>query len=169
MDKPFINRQVSIPANGDATKIFEPRIDAFDFPASPVTPKFLAIFIRSIHPIVAIRNNEIHPAFRKAYPQRIIVITLVRNHSLGDQSPGSFSTCSMLFGLNSLHRFLGHISFVSGGTFDLGTQWPPISIDGHHNHRTLASLVSKKTNLAHICRESITISPDLMNSNCGEM
>jgi hypothetical protein len=66
---------ISVPAYGDATRVFQPCVGSFNFPATFGSPKFSSLFVWPVHTIIAVWHDKINPSFGKTISQPLVILS----------------------------------------------------------------------------------------------
>ena len=77
MDETIVSGEVAVPTDGGAAEVFQPGVGSLNFPAAFISPELFPVFVRSVHTIVTVRNNEVDAMFGKTLSQTVIVVTFV--------------------------------------------------------------------------------------------
>lgn len=83
MNKTYVVLDEAIKTNQDAAIILKPGKQPLHFPAPPVTARFPSILGLLLFSLEAMRHNPFHPIFSQLLVQRIAVLCLVADQTLG--------------------------------------------------------------------------------------
>jgi hypothetical protein len=122
-------------AHEESAELSEPRIGAFDDPASFISSEFPAILIASVFVVSAVRNDEVDASLCESFSQRIGVIGSIRDHTLRFLSRPTFGARDLDLGERGFRKQ----SFSRRGTFEPNSQRKTATVDQYHPLRALAA------------------------------
>ena len=136
MEKGFINMQMVILSNEEATEVAQPGEGAFDFPTFAIAAQFPAVVERGLAPPFAVRRDQQNAAFAQTPAQRIAVVTAIGN----DPQRAVAWSAALLGHGNPLQRAFGQSYFRRAGRGQLASQRNTRAVDHHHPLGALAAL-----------------------------
>jgi hypothetical protein len=135
MEKGFIDVQMVIVANQEATEVSQPGKGPLYFPALAIASQRSAVVERGFLAIFAMRRDQQNPTLKQAPAQGIAVVAPVGNHP---QWPIARTT-SRLWHRNPFQRAFGERDFRRAGRGELASQRNTRAVDHHHPLCALAA------------------------------
>src|ERR1700675_3156373 len=138
MKECVVNRERAIVANHQMAEVAEPREGALDFPAPAVASQRSSVLGHRFAAIPAMRRDQFDPARRQPFPQRVTVVTAIRNQAqrLLPRSPRTGSAAYV----DRRERCFREPRFVRGRRTKVLSQRKTLAVDHHHPLRALAPL-----------------------------
>ena len=123
-------------AHQQSAELTKPRVGPLDDPASLVASQFAPIFVTPEFVVFAVRRDQLYASLFQPLPQRVRVISPIRDHSLRLLPRTTFGARDADFGECGFRKR----SFSRRGTFKPNSQRKTLTVDQYHPLRALATL-----------------------------
>jgi hypothetical protein len=136
MKKSLVHGDIDFPAHDQTAEIAKPCERPFHFPPALVAPQLAPILQWRLHPITAMRANQLNAPLRQSLPQRVRIAGFVVNHALRllARPPGALARDG-----NGVQGRLQPGHFRWGRQVQEVSQRHTLAADHHHPLRTLAT------------------------------
>jgi hypothetical protein len=132
-----INRERMIVSDSQSSKATNPGEGSFNFVSSSVSLTCDLLEDLLVLPVLAVGGNESDSPFTKTLPERIAVISLVCDESLGTRFGTALST---VVNSDVVQSFFYKRDLSRRGRVDMASKWNTLTVDHHHPLRSLAFL-----------------------------
>ena len=122
--------------NQQSTKLAQPGVGSLYDPASLVATQFTSIFIAPLRTILPVRHNQVDASLLQSLPQRIGIVSCIRNHAWRLLPRTTLATRDADFGERGFRK----LNFMRRGTFQPNSQRNTLTVDQYHPFCALATL-----------------------------
>ena len=122
--------------NQQSAELAKPCMGALHDPAANITPQFASILVAPLLIVLPVGRNEFDAAFLESLPQRVRIVSAIRDYPLGLLSRPAFRARDADFGQRSFRKR----NFTGRGTFQPNSQRKTLTVDQYHPLRALATL-----------------------------
>ena len=159
-----VNRKRAVVANHQMAEVAEPCQGALDFPASAVASQRSPVLGHRFAAIPAMRRDQFDPTHRQPFPQRVTVVTAIRNQAQRFLSwPPRTGSAAYV---DRRERCFREPRFVRGRRTKMLSQRKTLAVDHHHPLRALAPLGFSDSSAPFLAGAKLPSRKDSLHCSC---